>query len=470
MTSQDIDCFEMAIETKLGALDTVLLLLIWLLILIASLKFIGILGSISFLLLSAYLTVKRPSNGLLIILLLIYSPGIALQIPSILVVSSLITFFALVIKGNCIRSLRRIGNPILISAFIFAGWALGTTLLTNSLGVALRYWIQYFYGLILIILLLICLESPKDYGRILKWWAIIAALSLLISVAHYIAGTNTFLYSILKNVRRPDGFTAVTPTVIGIGLDKVVRRLIWPGIGPNYYSANLIFPLSIALAFYDASTSRQKPFWMLVCGMIFAAVVGTFSRSGFLVVCVVGFAFILRRNIRAIFPTLVLLAAFLVTITAIPELIIRIRSILDAIASGATGRFAAWQLAVKMWLSSPLWGNGLGSFFAKYRSVPHNTYLTILSETGIVGLLIYLSIIIQALYNCLHIQNSNYIAHRKKKKFLEILVIGLVGMCFMIGTISYEEVKLLWAACFLCLYGSMLNVTYQHLKEKTTTD
>ncbi len=292
------------------------------------------------------------------------------------------------------------------------------------------------------------LKTPESCGRVLKWWAIVAALTLFISAVHYYLGDDTFLYSMLKNVRKASGHTAVTSMTIGIGYNEVTGRLIWPGIGPNYHSANLIFPFGIALAFYDSKNFLNKLFWLVICILIASAVVGTFSRSGFISISLVAALYLVQRHIRAIVPILLLGSVLAILVLFLPQLILRIGSIGDAVATGATGRFTAWKYAFEMWFSSPVYGMGLGSYFAAHGGVAHNTFLSVLSETGLIGILLYLSIIFFSVQTCLRTKIACF--STGETLFLRTLVMALGGMCVMLATISYEEVKLFWMACSLC--------------------
>lgn len=439
------------IQSKIGKFDFVLLLGMWLLSLANSVKYLGYAGSVLFLAINVALVIKKPENGIMVLLLLFYAPAFALKIPSIFVVSSAIAIFGIVIHGKILKIFEVFNIKFIIICISFVGWALLSTLFSQNFQITLKYWIQYCHGILLLVLLLLALNSIEAYARVLKWWVIAAALSLLISTVHYFLGESTYLYEMLKNVKRANNFSAVTSMTIGIGYSEAVGRLIWPGVGPNYHSANLIFPFGVALAFFTVSRWPQKFTWLIFCIMIGCAVVGTFSRSGFISVCIVVGVFLIQNNIRAIIPMLTLSGVLAALIFLLPQLVLRVGSVGDAISRGATGRFSAWRLAFEMWFSSPIFGTGLGSYFAKHQAVAHNTFLTILCELGLIGLLLFLIPIALAILNCLWVKKLYHSTTRAESIFINTMVTALAGMCIMMATISYEEIKLFWMACGMCV-------------------
>lgn len=435
------------IKSRIGVIELFMLCMMWGLSLMASVKSLGILGGGVFLFLAVVLTVKKASNSILVLLVLFYSPATALQIPNMFAICCAIAFFGCLIHGNLAQIIRLPGMAFFFLAVSFCAWSLLTTLFAMDFEVALRYWMQYCHGILLLVLVIMALKNPQDCGRVLKWWAIIAALSLLAACVHYVSGENTFLYNMLKHVKSNNGYSAVTSMTIGIGYNEATGRLIWPGLGPNYHSANLIFPFGLALAFYDAGNIFKKALWLVILIMIGSAVVGTFSRSGFISISMVSIMYLLLRNVRAVVPAMALGAVVLVLFLVLPQLVLRISGIGDAMAQGATGRFTAWQYALSMWFESPIWGKGLGSYFAAYGGVAHNTYLTILCETGLIGLILYSGVIFSSIKNCLSIKTVSRKLSSMESGFFRTIVVSLGGMCMMIGTISYEEVKLFWMAC-----------------------
>lgn len=79
------------------------------------------------------------------------------------------------------------------------------------------------------------------------------------------------------------------------------------------------------------------------------------------------------------------------------------------IDESAMGRLYAWEAAVKMALAHPLTGVGLDNFYANYfyysphwdglNHAVHSTWFGVLAETGVLGFIIFISLIIVLIRN-----------------------------------------------------------------------
>ncbi|MBE6769140.1 MAG: hypothetical protein E7548_00095 [Ruminococcaceae bacterium] len=63
------------------------------------------------------------------------------------------------------------------------------------------------------------------------------------------------------------------------------------------------------------------------------------------------------------------------------------------------GRFDLWGVAFNWWKQNPIFGGGLYSNYLEFGKATHNTYFQILSETGLIGSLIFLKVILNYLIN-----------------------------------------------------------------------
>ncbi len=120
-------------------------------------------------------------------------------------------------------------------------------------------------------------------------------------------------------------------------------------------------------------------------------------------------------------------------------------------------RYDLWEGAVAAWWSSPISGVGMGQFasspgkeVARMFRIPkevglvvHNSYLTVLAESGLVGLLLFLSwqiIALRRFYRILwqgHIIMNRYCAVS--------CFFALAVVMFMALTMSSQYDKLLWS-------------------------
>ena len=212
-----------------------------------------------------------------------------------------------------------------------------------------------------------------------------------------------------------------------------------------------MFAFGIAITFFDTTRiKKDKIFWFLIVIMIFFAILGSFSRSGLLCASLIGCAFLLRKNIKAIIPIIGVLSAGLILATFVPDLRERVFGIGEAIETGASGRFLLWRKAIGMWTEAPLFGNGFGAFVRNYSEATHNTYLQLLADIGIIGLVLYCLIIIVPLIGLLKLRRFYKYHNKDISSFLMCAVIALLGMLAMLGTLTFQDVKLFWMECGAC--------------------
>ena len=108
-------------------------------------------------------------------------------------------------------------------------------------------------------------------------------------------------------------------------------------------------------------------------------------------------------------------------------------------------RFVFWQDGLKIFVKSPVLGNGIGAFETDVNSIrninyetkyPHNVGVKVLVETGIVGALIFIGLIV-AIYYTLLKRNSEL---KQLKATLLAIVTMLVGHSFMEVNMNYAIV------------------------------
>jgi O-antigen ligase len=123
----------------------------------------------------------------------------------------------------------------------------------------------------------------------------------------------------------------------------------------------------------------------------------------------------------------------------------------NVVSTGGTGRIAIYRSAIDLWLSNPVFGIGLGNFnyytdnsFHYQPSVPHNVYLEILCETGIIGFLLWAAAFSTILWNTIK-------AFRSVDKYPDLLIASLpvAMMAYMLagGMLnSMQNWRPLWLA------------------------
>lgn len=443
-------------DSALEYTDTVLLMCLWGLVLVCSIISLDVAAPVGFLLIAAILIVRNPSNGLLVLILIFYTPAITVGLSNIFTVTaSLVLARTVLMNPALLAGLLLRPSHVLLWAGVFVLFGTIQTMFSGNIMLALPYYKKYLEGIVLLGILSVSVRSPNDLRRVLSWWAIVAGLTTLVKTIHIYLGDGTVLYRTMETVFANDAFGLEHRIHIRHG-GEIGRRFLLPGEEPNYTSASLVFPFAMALAFYRSSQGCSKIFWTMIAGLIAIACVGTYSRSGFLAIVLIGGLYLLRGNLaQAVVPLGLLGGVFITAVTLIPSLHKRIFGIGGAVQEGATGRFDLWEQAIDMWLESPVFGSGMSSFYDRYHGAVHNSYLQVLAETGLVGFLLYLMVIVTAVRIGRRLHSGvPQVFGSREIELSAMMRAGLMGFCFMISTVTYQDVKLFWLACgaFAALY------------------
>ncbi|WP_342350001.1 O-antigen ligase family protein [uncultured Nitrospira sp.] len=436
------------IHSSFGLLDVILLLALWGLVLGSSVLSLGIAAPAAFLVVTMVLVLRNPTNGLLVLLLVFYTPAVTVGVPNIFsVVVALTLGLTVVLNPASLGRLLLSSSQVLFTAMAFVLFGAVQMVLSDNMTLALPYFMKYLEGVVLLGILVLTVKTRVDLGRVLMWWAIVAGLATIVKTIHILLGDNTVLYRMMEAKLFHDQFGLEDRINIRHG-GEIGRRFLLPGEEPNYISTGLVFPLALALAFHHGSKGMGKLFWTGIACMTAIGCVGTYSRSGFLATALVVGFYLLRGNlVKGIVPVGVFAGAFSMAVMLIPALNKRIFGIGDAVNEGATGRFTLWKQALAMWFDSPVFGNGMSAFYDRYHGAVHNSYLQVLAETGVVGFALYLSVIIVAIQAGRKLRMGTAVAGESNDIHLSrIALSGLFGFCFMIATVTYQDVKLFWLA------------------------
>lgn len=173
-------------------------------------------------------------------------------------------------------------------------------------------------------------------------------------------------------------------------------------------------------------SSTRKPFLrvLIILGIVitFIGVFFTLSRTGIvLLIVAVGLLIFSSGNKRALVIFLVVGFATFLLINFSSGIVDILNTILPSIEQGGNTvglRYSLWQAGWRMWLDHPVTGVGIGLFTEnlptyayelpawRWNLVAHNTYVSILAETGLVGLVLFVSMIFFSLRNFLAINKG----------------------------------------------------------------
>ncbi len=268
---------------------------------------------------------------------------------------------------------------------VFVGWVAVSVIWAENSGAVYESLLRYALNTLLLLIVFSALRTNRHVVWVLTGFVVGAAFSA--------------------------AYGLVVPPDPGVG-----ERLSGRGLHPNESAA--LFVAAAVLAAALAASLRDRPLSR------FAAAIGalictygamlTLSRGGLVALAAALIAAILmagrwRRAVAALAAVVVLGAVGYFGVVASPDAKARVTNVAEG---GGTGRVDIWTIGWRMVQDEPLRGVGSGNF--KYRSVhyllepgaleradyivddpkvAHNTYLQVLAELGIVGLVLFLGII-----------------------------------------------------------------------------
>jgi O-antigen ligase len=171
-------------------------------------------------------------------------------------------------------------------------------------------------------------------------------------------------------------------------------------IGDSSVGASLALILIVCLAFFlGAGTRTSRLIWGGLSGFFGVGLLFSYGRAGWisLVVGLVFVGLIQHRRLLVILPVLLLLIVLLVP--AIPQRFADISAdrLDNRSDSTLAGRLHVWRAALEIYPEHPLLGVGtgtgryrVGERLGAYATMIHNDYLSVLLETGVIGLVLFL--------------------------------------------------------------------------------
>jgi O-antigen ligase len=99
-------------------------------------------------------------------------------------------------------------------------------------------------------------------------------------------------------------------------------------------------------------------------------------------------------------------------------------------------RVRLWRQAWEQWLASPTLGVGPGGFHGEADLVAHNTYLSMLAETGFIGLLAFLSLPGFVVVRLVRLRST--------EKGDSALIAGLAGLAVQMVALNLQNVRFVW--------------------------
>ena len=274
---------------------------------------------------------------------------------------------------------KRAPNGALLVLFIVVNYlALWNTSLRFSLPLPfttdnelLSDWKNYAEMIFLYFLVFNCTQDEKHQKIVTS---IVAAVMLFIAVREF------------RNFTEGDVFS----------YDKRVEGPFWVmGLGANHMGAFVAHYGAVLLGLYLLDDNRQRR-WLYLLAMIFSLhpLFFAYSRGAYIgaLAAVLFFGIVKKRSLLLLLVAIVIFWQTLLPQTVV-ERIAMTESPSGELESSAGKRVELWDRAVELFQNNPLFGIGYGGFSLSVSveglTDTHNFYMRMLSEQGIIGIVLF---------------------------------------------------------------------------------
>lgn len=307
----------------------------------------------------------------------------------------------------------------------------------------------HLFGLLFIIWMFITNPQAAWSGPSRNWTFTFIQLWVLMLLSSNLFDTSKkqmalmWIFSIIAIV---SAFYAITTGNIDVS-EELTRRS--RGFTDNANAAARYFTVAMVFLSYLRSVSInpfQRTITLIGTIITYVGVFFTVSRTGIVLLFaaqVILFLFQAKGRQRFWLIFVGVLGLLIVWLFAASAFQI-IETIIPAVAQGSDTmglRYALWEAGWKMFQDKPLTGVGIGMFewvlpyygqgveILRNRSIwAHNTYIQILSETGIIGFLLFMGMFLSTFSNFIRARfKGAYENEAKKEIWLIVFIVMLLG-------------------------------------------
>ena len=311
-----------------------------------------------------------------------------------------------------------------------------------------RFWTY----IILFFVILVFVDNEEDIKRIVKLFIVSILLTCIYGLSQYFMKSTKFL-----------------DATIGMGTGRVFSSFV----NPNYWGAfiNLVFFPILMLAKNKVKNYR---FLYVLLILLFTNSVLSYTRGSW-VGMVIGFVLLsILYNIKLLIPV----AAIVPLSFFVPKLWQRIMSIFDLKSLTIGERFILWKTGYMMFKEHPILGVGNGNYNFRYRDYVvkypelyldrplysvHNSYLKVLAETGILGIISFIGVIAFYINEIINVYKNS-----SNKLAKDMSIAFLCSMAsYLFQNISNNLFFIPQLNAFYWIIGALL-ISYNNIKAVST--
>lgn len=298
------------------------------------------------------------------------------------------------------------------------------------------------------------IQRIKTYSQIfflmLIFWEVFQKPeNLMTGLQAYIFGTYVLIASTLYNYIQGDVAVAYEGRYSATGVNAVDLALI------------LIMGLPVAMQLFFAAGQSKKGTILKLINLAYIplaifSIILTGSRTSLIAVIPFGIYLVGTQQIkfdRKILVFGILLISLLALLPFIPQTVIaRLGTLGASIEAGDLGgRVELWRQALLVFTKHPLLGIGSGTLDSAIGSAAHNTFVSVTTETGFIGAILFFTLLAVVFFQAMYIPNGN------SGLWVAIFLTWVIG----VSSLSWEFRKLTWLFLnFIVIEGSF---TYEQL-------
>ena len=328
---------------------------------------------------------------------------------------------------------------------------------------AFRFYLPHILGLLFIFWFFITNPSAAWMGTGRNWLFTYLQLWVLMWLASFLLDTPKKQQIFMWIFTITAIITAIAIFNRGGFLEEIDPTLRAAGFTQGANTAARYFVAAFVFLYY-LRTTMKGTFWNIatIVGMIimFLAVYYTVSRTGMVLLAVaVILLFLLTPRMKNRFQIIVIaVIAFTILLIFSSSILQVIGQIVPVVSEGTDTmglRYALWEAGWEMWKDHPIIGVGVGMFPSNLKFYPnpryyhyfqtglvaHNIYVAILTETGVIGFIIFTGFLLSVVY--LLVKNRNKLDEKWKpiaNVWLVVIVVLLIGGL----TKTDQAEKILW--------------------------
>jgi O-antigen ligase len=298
---------------------------------------------------------------------------------------ALVSWLFYIIRNNRIEFYI---SRIDIALFLLFGWCLFSLFWTIDTSRGIFQILRVIEGLTIYFLHVYLVNDKRDFNLVILAWIVTALFSSVMGFYE------TIIY----------GIEAASKLVVSEAYTHLTRAVRTTAFFQTPDDLGLILSLCVIfviIKYITTSSKTLKPLLMFFFPFIFFVLLSTFSRKSYLAI-LAAISYLSLRNKKAlkIFVSVSIIGLLLLVLFASGGFLAafwnRLESYFKAPEVTITYRWETWQIALRLFSESPVWGKGIGSFFVSAQqvgsplNVTHNFYVYILAELGLVGVALIL--------------------------------------------------------------------------------